>query len=385
MLSSAQNTSRSKRGKTSTPKVQGVKETSPLLPKTTRKIEDQAIAESSTIKGRERAINVMMKELEAVDHREETGMTSPRPDEKDAGLEKKIGGERDEENEEDAEEDESVEEGCIEEEYQGQKSEESGEEDNYVEEDESMDEDDSERDEEEGSESESEDEGVQEVIRSGPLLLSRPSTPLLLKHDLERHVATEKRKHSQAVVNPSPEVFKDYQAIDGSMNTVPLHTFSDLSLRTVSKIYGLLHDEDNPRPIQSICFGLTCHDNWKLFRTQWCIPISDYEIYANYLPPSDQSLLMPLLQNWVPNKYRMMSGLGGIGGPSFIPMFLSKKEYGEKGYTREEERLEKRYDACFSILDATNLNGEKLMPSRGLHGPIDNTIDLPNPYNMGHQ
>lgn len=197
-----------------------------------------------------------------------------------------------------------MEESCIEEAYQGQKSEESGEEDNYVEEDESMGEDDSERDEEE-SESESEDEGVQEVIRSGPLLLSRPSAPLLLKHDLERHVARENRKHSQAIVNPAPKVSKDYQAIDGSMNTVPLHTFSGLSLRTVSRIYGLLHDEDNPRPTQSICFGLTCHDNWKLFRTQWCITISDYEVYANYLPSSEQSLLMPLLQNWIPNKYRM--------------------------------------------------------------------------------
>lgn len=106
-------------------------------------------------------------------------------------------------------------------------------------------------------------------------------------------------------------------------------------------------------------------------------------IYEGYLPREDQAVLAPLLQNWVPDKYRMASGMGGKGGASFVPMFLSKKEYGE-GYTREEERLEKRYMDWVSILDATNRDGLALKPSRGLHAIVDNTIDLPSPYEMGH-
>ncbi|KAF7957101.1 hypothetical protein EAE96_004421 [Botrytis aclada] len=78
-----------------------------------------------------------------------------------------------------------------------------------------------------------------------------------------------------------------------------------------------------------------------------------------------------------------MSGKGGKGGPGLVPMFLSKIQYGV-GYTREEERFEKRILACLSILDATNKDGLQLKSSRGLHAMIDNTIDLPSPHGIGH-
>ncbi|TEY29583.1 hypothetical protein BOTCAL_0936g00030 [Botryotinia calthae] len=158
--------------------------------------------------------------------------------------------------------------------------------------------------------------------------------------------------------------------------------FADLPGLVIRQIVDTLCEHDDGKLISSICFGLTCKLHWAFFKARWYPPGCD-AIYESYLPKEDQSLLAPLLQNWVPESYRIMLGNGGKGGQSFTPMFLSKIQYGE-GYTREEERLGKRYVACLSILDATNLDGMQLKSSRGLHAMIDNTIDLPSPHGMGH-
>lgn len=175
----------------------------------------------------------------------------------------------------------------------------------------------------------------------------------------------------------------DYLAPEGTTSTRPVYKFSDLPNKLVLEIFELLHDENDPKPVSSICFGLTCKSHWGWFKQRWCIPFSEYSIYEGYLPKEDQALLAPLLQDWVPNNYRMMSGIGGKGGPSIVPMFLSRKVYGES-YSREEERLENRYNACFSIIDAENQDGMRLISSRGFQTVVDNTIDLPNPHGMGH-
>ncbi|TGO56517.1 hypothetical protein BOTNAR_0221g00170 [Botryotinia narcissicola] len=159
-------------------------------------------------------------------------------------------------------------------------------------------------------------------------------------------------------------------------------SFADLPGLVIRQILDTVCEQEDGKLISSICFGLTCKLHWAFFKARWCPPGSDM-IYEGYLPKEDQALLAPFLQSWVPERYRMMSGKGGKGGPSLVPMFLSKNQY-EEGYTREEERLEKRYVACLSILDATNLDGMQLKSSRGLHAIIDNTIDLPSPYGMGH-
>ncbi|KAJ8060826.1 hypothetical protein OCU04_009910 [Sclerotinia nivalis] len=166
------------------------------------------------------------------------------------------------------------------------------------------------------------------------------------------------------------------------IETRPARSFNNLPDSIILQIVDTLHEQDDGKLVSSICFGLTCRRCWSVFKVRWCCPGWNM-IYNGYLPKEDQALLAPLLQNWVPEKYRIMSGIGGKGGPSFVPMFLSKRQYGE-GYTREEERLEKRYDACISILDAANQEGLQLKPSRGLHAMIDNTVDLPSPQGMGH-
>ncbi|KAF7936674.1 uncharacterized protein EAE97_008040 [Botrytis byssoidea] len=179
-----------------------------------------------------------------------------------------------------------------------------------------------------------------------------------------------------------PESVTDHLLPREIIRTKSPKSFADLPGLIIRQILDTVCEQEDGKLLSSICFGLTCKLHWGFFKARWCPPGSDM-IYEGYLPKEDQALLAPFLQSWVPERYRMMSGKGGKGGPSLIPMFLSKNQY-EEGYTREEERLEKRYVACLSILDATNLDGMQLNSSRGLHAIIDNTIDLPSPYGMGH-
>ncbi|KAF7901492.1 hypothetical protein EAF00_003713 [Botryotinia globosa] len=181
---------------------------------------------------------------------------------------------------------------------------------------------------------------------------------------------------------PMPESVTDHLLPREIIRTKSPKSFADLPGLVIRQILDTVCEQEDGKLISSICFGLTCKLHWAFFKARWCPPGSDI-IYEGYLPKEDQALLVPFLQNWVPERYRMMSGKGGKGGPSLVPMFLSKNQY-EEGYTREEERLEKRYVACLSILDATNLDGMQLKSSRGLHAIIDNTIDLPSPHGMGH-
>ncbi|KAI9640128.1 hypothetical protein NHQ30_011530 [Ciborinia camelliae] len=217
---------------------------------------------------------------------------------------------------------------------------------------------------------------------------SRTVSPVQLKHQVVisyggfRAVEVEFIDGSAKISRPAPKGIMIYATDKDIKRIRPIFDFGDLAKKLVRKIFDLLHEGDNPKPISSVCFGLTSRDHWELFKQKWCSPGSNM-IYQGYLSKQDEALLAPLLYNWVPEKYRMMSGMGGMGGASFVPMFLSRKEYGE-GYTREEEKLEKRYNDCVSILDATNLDGLQVKSSRGLHALIDNTIDLPNPYGMGH-
>ncbi|TGO13854.1 hypothetical protein BTUL_0062g00280 [Botrytis tulipae] len=179
-----------------------------------------------------------------------------------------------------------------------------------------------------------------------------------------------------------PESVTDHVLPREIIRTKSPKSFADLPGLVIRQILDTVCEQEDGKLISSICFGLTCKLHWAFFKARWCPPGSDM-IYEGYMPKEDQALLAPFLQNWVPERYRMMAGEGGKGGPSLVPMFLSKNQY-EEGYTREEERLEKRYVACLSIIDATNLDGMQLKSSRGLHAIIDNTIDLPSPYGMGH-
>lgn len=179
-----------------------------------------------------------------------------------------------------------------------------------------------------------------------------------------------------------PESVTDHLFPREIIRTKSPKSFADLPGLVIRQIVDTVCEQEDGKLVSSICFGLTCKLHWAFFKARWYPPGSD-TIYEGYLPKEDQALLAPLLQNWVPERYRMMSGKGGKGGPSLVPMFLSKNQY-EEGYTREEERLEKRYIACLSILDASNLYGMQLKPSRGVNAMIDNTIDLPSPYGMGH-
>ena len=181
---------------------------------------------------------------------------------------------------------------------------------------------------------------------------------------------------------PIPERVINHSSPRETSKAISAKCFADLPGLVIRQIVDTLCEQDDGKLISSICFGLTCKLHWDFFKARWYPPGCD-AIYEGYLPKEDQALLAPLLQNWVPESYRMMLGNGGKGGPSLTPMFLSKIQYGE-GYTREEERLEKRYVASLSILDATNLDGMQLKSSRGLHAMIDNTIDLPSPHEMGH-
>ncbi|CCD55229.1 hypothetical protein BofuT4_P156250.1 [Botrytis cinerea T4] len=181
---------------------------------------------------------------------------------------------------------------------------------------------------------------------------------------------------------PIPERVINHSSPRETSKAISAKCFADLPGLVIRQIVDTLCEQDDGKLISSICFGLTCKLHWAFFKARWYPPGCD-AIYEGYLPKEDQALLAPLLQNWVPESYRKMLGNGGKGGPSLTPMFLSKIQYGE-GYTREEERLEKRYVASLSILDATNLDGMQLKSSRGLHAMIDNTIDLPSPHGMGH-
>ncbi|KAF5874062.1 uncharacterized protein Bfra_004068 [Botrytis fragariae] len=186
----------------------------------------------------------------------------------------------------------------------------------------------------------------------------------------------------ESMIRHIPEKVTNYGSSTENIRTKSAKSFADLPGLVIRQIVDTLCEQEDGKIISSICFGLTCKLHWAFFKARWCPPGTDI-IYEGYLPKQDEALLAPLLQNWVPEIYRMMSGKGGEGGPSLVPMFLSKNQYGE-GYTREEGRLEKRYIACLSILDATNQDGLQLKPSRGLHTMIDNTIDLPSPHGMGH-
>ncbi|TGO35314.1 hypothetical protein BHYA_0162g00020 [Botrytis hyacinthi] len=236
---------------------------------------------------------------------------------------------------------------------------------------------------------------VQEQESKGqPNYFSHPSPPLLDGSRFERQKTApvdswvEVNKDVNGVLRvesiswPVPESVTDHILPREIISTKSPKSFADLPGLVIRQIVDTVCEQEDGKLISSICFGLTCKLHWAFFKARWC-PLGSDMIYEGYLPKEDQALLAPFLQNWVPERYRMMSGKGGKGGPSLVPMFLSKNQY-EEGYTREEERLEKRYIACLSILDAANLDGLQLNSSCGLHAMIDNTIDLPSPYGMGH-
>ncbi|QSZ31874.1 hypothetical protein DSL72_001443 [Monilinia vaccinii-corymbosi] len=231
----------------------------------------------------------------------------------------------------------------------------------------------------------------EEEVREISPILSRSSTPAIIEYNPDdRAIINSTNRPEQqlqshrAVVTPAaPKGFMNYSTSEGVIKIRPVYKFGDLPKKLVLKIFDLLHDEDDPKPISSICFGLTSKNHWGWFKQRWCIPLSDYSIYQGYLSKEDQAILAPLLQDWVPNEYRTMSGIGGKGGPSYVPMFLSRKEYGE-GYSREEERLSNRYSTCVSILDAEKLDRLQLISSRGSLTMVDKTLDLPSPHGMGH-
>ncbi|KAF7908896.1 hypothetical protein EAE99_011605 [Botrytis elliptica] len=227
-----------------------------------------------------------------------------------------------------------------------------------------------------------------------PNYLSHPSPPLLdgSRSKRQKTAAVSSRNEVnkdidgvlrvESMNRPIPEKVTNRRLSTEVIRTKPARFFTDLPGLLIRQIVDTVCEQEGGKLISSICFGLTCKLHWAFFKARWSPPGTD-RIYEGYLPKEDQAILAPLLQNWVPERYRMMSGKGGKGGPSLVPMFLSKNQYGE-GYTREEGRLEKRYIACLSILDATNQDGLQLKPSRGLHAMIDNTIDLPSPHGMGH-
>ncbi|TGO84278.1 hypothetical protein BPOR_0525g00100 [Botrytis porri] len=186
----------------------------------------------------------------------------------------------------------------------------------------------------------------------------------------------------ESMYKPILEKVTNHRLSRETIRTKSAKCFADLPGLVIRQIVDTVCEQEDGKLISSICFGLTCKLHWAFFKARWCPQGSD-TIYEGYLPKEDQVLLAPSLQNWVPERYRIMSGKDGKGGSGLVPMFLSKNQYGE-GYTREEKRLEKRYVACLSILDATNLDGLQLKSSRGLHAMIDNTIGLPSPYEMGH-
>ncbi|KAF7863014.1 hypothetical protein EAF04_007097 [Stromatinia cepivora] len=184
---------------------------------------------------------------------------------------------------------------------------------------------------------------------------SAPSSPLLDRREPKRRrgeaesarsspapdegelkcLVTNRRSRNEQDEDEEVQEITRQDWLKSVIGTRPARSFIDLPDSIILQIVDTLHEQDDGKLVSSVCFGLTCRRYWSFFKVWWCCPGWNM-IYNDYLPKKDQALLAPLLQNWVPEKYRIMSGIGAKAVPSFVPMFLLKRQYGE-GYTKRRK------------------------------------------------
>lgn len=90
--------------------------------------------------------------------------------------------------------------------------------------------------------------------------------------------------------------------------------------------------------LSAICFALTCKQYWIAFREIWCKTGTNW--ISSPLPLHQKLSLALLLKEWVGPEYRCASFLSWE--KASVPMFLSRKIYGQDG-SPAETRLMERY------------------------------------------